>query len=170
MQSRMNVRLDLQAVPMLVHETLYVGVDIGKTSHVAGFLSPTLLARHQRFEHCPALSFENFREGFRTLLDRISGYVSLTQVYVILESTGHYHRALSQYLQELDIPVYMVHIQKRQAGLLKTDKRDALNLANLLYNQLEKGIQMSDPRPRSPPSRPSNESRSPASWNGSAPL
>jgi transposase len=30
-------------------------------------------------------------------------------------------------------------------GLLKTDKRDALNLANLLYNQLEKGIQTGDP-------------------------
>jgi transposase len=29
--------------------------------------------------------------------------------------------------------------------LLKTDKRDALNLANLLYNQLEKGIQVSEP-------------------------
>jgi hypothetical protein len=34
---------------------------------------------------------------------------------------------------------------KRQEGLLKTDKRDALGLANLLYNQLEKGIQVGDP-------------------------
>ena len=59
--------------------------------------------------------------------------------------TGHYHRALLQYLQELDIPVYIIHVQKRQEGLLKTDKRDALGLANLLYNQLEKGIQVGDP-------------------------
>ncbi len=59
--------------------------------------------------------------------------------------TGHYHRVLVEYLQELDIPTYVVHVQKRQAGLLKTDKRDALGLANLLYNQLEKGIQMGDP-------------------------
>ncbi len=29
-------------------------------------------------------------------------------------------------------------------GLLKTDKRDALSLANHLYNQLEKGIQVAD--------------------------
>jgi transposase len=136
---------DLQALPMLPHETLYVGIDIGKRSHVAGFISPTLLARHQRFEACPALSFENSREGFRALVDRIKGYVSLIQVYVLLEVTGHYHRALLQYLQELDIPVYAMHVQKRQPGLLKTDKRDALSLANHLYNQLDRGIQVGDP-------------------------
>lgn len=50
-----------------------------------------------------------------------------------------------QYLQDLLIPVYILHVQKRPEGLLKPDKRDALNLANMLYNQLEKGIQVSDP-------------------------
>jgi transposase len=89
---------------MLPHETLYVGVDVGKRSHVAGFLSTTLLARHQRFEACPALTFENSRDGFRALLERIKGYVPLTQIYCLLEVTGHYHKALLQYLQELDIP------------------------------------------------------------------
>lgn len=63
----------------------------------------------------------------------------------MLEVTGHYHRALLQYLQELDIPVYAMHVQKRQPGLLKTDKRDALGLANHLYNQLDRGIQVGDP-------------------------
>jgi transposase len=104
----------------------------------------TLLTRYQRFEHCPALTFGNSREGFRALIDRITTYVPLTQVYVVVEVTGHYHRALLQYLQELDIPVYIIHVQKRQEGLLKTDKRDALGLGNLLYNQLEKGIQVGD--------------------------
>lgn len=136
---------DLQAVPMLAHETLYVGIDIGKQTHVAGFISPTLIMRYQRFENCPALSFENSRDGFRALVDRICLYVPLTQVYAVLEVTGHYHRALLQYLQELGIPVYIIHVQKRQAGLLKTDKRDALGLANLLYSQLEKGVQVGDP-------------------------
>jgi transposase len=138
-------RPNLAALPMLAQETLYVGVDIGKQAHVAGFLSATLLTRHQRFEHCPALAFDNSREGFRSLIDRIQSYVPLTQVQALLEVTGHYHRALLQYLQELDIPVYIIHVQKRQEGLLKTDKRDALGLANLLYNQLEKGIQVGDP-------------------------
>ncbi len=133
------------AFPLLAQETLYVGVDIGKRAHVAGFLSVTLLARHQRFDHCPALSFDNSREGFRSLLDRIQTFVPLTQAQVLLEVTGHYHRALMQYLQELAIPVYIIHVQKRRQGLLKSDKRDALGLANLLYNQLEKGIQMDDP-------------------------
>lgn len=136
---------DHQVIPSLAQETLYLGIDIGKGTHVAGFLSPTLLVRHQRFEHCPALTFENSRQGFRALLDRMNSYVPLTQIYVALEATGHYHRALTQYLLELDIPVYVVHVQKRQSGMLKTDKRDALGLANMLYNQLEKGIQMGDP-------------------------
>jgi len=145
MPRKPSSRLDLVALPQLSHETLYVGVDVGKRAHVAGFLSSTLLTRHQRFEHCPALAFDNSREGFRALLDRIQTYVPLTQVQALLEVTGHYHRALLQYLQELDIPVYVIHVQKRQEGLLKTDKRDALGLANLLYNQLEKGIQVGDP-------------------------
>jgi transposase len=134
----------LQVIPMLAHETLYVGIDIGKQTHVAGFLSTTLLARHQRFESCPALSFENSREGFRSLVDRISTYVPLTQVYVVMEVTGHYHRTLLQYLQEMDITAYVMHVQKRQAGMLKTDKRDALGLANHLYSQLELGVQVPD--------------------------
>ncbi len=62
-----------------------------------------------------------------------------------MEVTGHYHRALLQYLQEWDMPTYVLHVQKRQKGLLKSDKRDALGLANMLYNQLDKGIQTGDP-------------------------
>ena len=134
-----------ESFSLLAQETLYVGVDIGKRAHVAGFLSVTLLTRHQRFEHCPALSFDNSREGFRSLIDRIQTFVPLTQVQVLLEVTGHYHRALMQYLQDLDIPVYIIHVQKRREGLLKSDKRDALGLANMLFNQLEKGIQVDDP-------------------------
>ena len=145
MTGKDQARPDLQIIPMLLHETLYVGIDIGKLAHVAGFVSPTLLSRHQRFEACPALSFENSREGFRALVDRIRAYVPLTQVYAVLEVTGHYHRTLLQYLQEMEISVYVLHVQKRPKGLLKTDKRDALGLANHLYNQLEKGIQVGDP-------------------------
>src|SRR5215469_4083504 len=135
----------LHLVHQLGHETLYVGIDVGKLQHVAGFVSQSLLTRHQRFESCPALSFAQSREGFRTLAARIQTYVPLTQVYVLLEVTGHYHQALLQYLHELDIPVYLMHVQKRQAGLLKSDKRDALGLANHLYNALEKGVQTADP-------------------------
>jgi transposase len=145
MASKRSSASSLKPIPMLLHETLYVGVDIAKSRHVAGFVSTTLLTRHKRFESCPALSFEQSREGFRSLLERIREYVPLTQVQVLLEVTGHYHKSLVQYLQELDIPVYLMHVQKRQAGLLKSDKRDALGLANHLYNALEKGVQTADP-------------------------
>src|SRR5262249_1157374 len=94
-------RSNLQPLPMLAHGTLYVGIDIGKKTNVAGFISTTLLQRHQRFESCPALSFSNTREGFRSLIDRISSYVPLTQVYVVMEVTGHYHLPMLHYLQEI---------------------------------------------------------------------
>jgi transposase len=129
-------------VPLLRNEAVYIGLDIGKQRHVAGFLSTTLLARYERFEACPALVFENSREGFRLLLERLRRYCPLEHAYVLLERTGHYHRAVEQYLQELDIPVYVMHVQSRPAGLLKTDKRDALTLANQLYSQLELGVQV----------------------------
>ena len=144
MVTRSEARPNLQSGPMLAHETVYVGVDIGKHKHVAGFVSKTLLHRHGRFEACPAFTFEQSREGFRSLIERIPSFVPLTQVYLILEHTGHYHRALEQYLLELEITVYRIHVQKRPAGLMKTDKRDALGLANTLYSQLELGVQVSD--------------------------
>jgi len=137
-------RPDLKAFPMLLNESLYVGVDIGKYQHVAGFVSRTLLERHERFEACPALEFPQSREGFRSLIDRIASLAALSQVYVLLEHTGHYHRPLVQYLQEFAIPVYIMPVQQRPVGLLKSDKRDALNLANHLYNQLELGAQLTD--------------------------
>jgi transposase len=133
-----------QILPELPHEALYVGIDVGKKRHVAGFLSRTLLQRHQRFEGCPALPFEQSREGFHLLVDRMRSYAPLEACYVLLEHTGHYHKLVEQYLQEMDIAVYVVHVQKRQIGMLKTDKRDALNLANTLYSQLELGVQVAE--------------------------
>ncbi|GCE02695.1 IS110 family transposase [Dictyobacter aurantiacus] len=121
-----------------------MGVDIGKFRHVAGFLSRTLLTRHEHFEGCPTFVFEQSREGFRSFVERLGEYVPLEQTIVLLEHTGHYHRLLEQYLLDLDITVYRVHVQKRVEGMLKTDKRDALSLANALYTQLELGAQVQD--------------------------
>jgi transposase len=61
-----------------------------------------------------------------------------------MEKTGHYHKALEQYMQDLDITVYLMAVQERPKGIRKTDKWDALNLGNHLYNQLEKGIQVAN--------------------------
>src|SRR5437588_13031974 len=83
-----------ESFSLLAQETLYVGVDIGKRAHVAGFLSVNLLTRHHRSERCPAISFDNSREGLRSLIDRIQSFVPLTQAKVLLEVIGHSARAL----------------------------------------------------------------------------
>ena len=82
---------------MLPRESLYIGIDVGKFRHIAGFLSRTLLVRHKQFEGCPTFAFEQSREGFRSFVDRIRSYVPLEQAVVLLEHTGHYHRLLEQY-------------------------------------------------------------------------
>jgi hypothetical protein len=89
--ARQVVRSDLDSVPMFPHETLYVGVDVGKFRHVGGFLSRTLLKRHERFEGCPTFAFEQSREGFRAFVDRLRELVPIEQVTILLEHTGHYH-------------------------------------------------------------------------------
>jgi len=137
-------RRRFQIVPQLSKDTLYVGIDVGKSRHVAGFVSTTLIERHERFEGCPAFAFDQSRVDFQALIDRIQSYVPLEQCYILMEQTGHYHKPLEQYLLEHDLSVYIIHVQKRPRGMLKTDKRDALSLANQLFNQLEKGIQVAD--------------------------
>jgi transposase len=144
MAKRTRTPSDLKDLPMLAQESIYIGVDIGKFKHVAGFVSKTLLERHKHFESCPAFIFEQSREGFRAFVERIRAYCPLEQCFILMEQTGHYHRPLQQYLLELDVPVYVMHVQSRQMGMLKTDKRDALGLANHLYNQLELGVQVSN--------------------------
>src|SRR5258708_2658896 len=142
MANRTTSRTDLKVLPMHPHESIYIGVDIGKFKHVAGFVSKTLLERHLHFESCPAFLFEQSREGFQAFVERIRAYCPLEQCFIVMEQTGHYHRPLLQYLLEMDLPVYVMHVQSREFGMLKTDKRDALRLANHLYNQLALGVQV----------------------------
>jgi transposase len=144
MANRTQSHADLKVLPMLPHESIYIGVDIGKFQHVAGFVSKTLLERHQHFESCPSFIFEQSREGFRAFVERIRAYCPLEQCFIVMEQTGHYHRPLLQYFLELDISAYVMHVQSRECGMLKTDKRDALGLANHLYNQLALGVQVTN--------------------------
>jgi transposase len=123
---------------------LYIGVDIGKSSHVASLLSTQLLARHGSYERCPTLSFDQSRAGFEKLLSFIHKHAPHDRSHVLLENTGHYGRPLEQYLQEHDITVYLVHVQERSKGKNKSDKRDAQALAVLLYNQVERHVLVTD--------------------------
>src|SRR5258708_25441112 len=101
MAKRPAQRAEIKAVTQFLNESLYVGIDIGKGKHLAGFLSKTLLERHERFEACPALVFENSREGFRLLIERIRILSPLEHVFILIERTGHYHHSLAQYLHDM---------------------------------------------------------------------
>lgn len=142
MARRTRSQAVLIALPLLPHESIFIGVDIGKFQHVAGFISKTLLERYQHFENCPAFVFDQSREGFRAFVDRLRAYCPPEQYIIVMEQTGHYHRPLLHYLLEMNLSVYVMHVQAREFGMLKTDKRDALRLANHLYNQLALGVQV----------------------------
>lgn len=79
MPNNSKAHANLTPLPMLPQEALYIGVDVGKFRHIAGFLSRTLLVRHKQFEGCPTFAFEQSREGFRSFVDRIRSYVPLEQ-------------------------------------------------------------------------------------------
>lgn len=124
---------------------LCVGIDIGKESHVAGFISPALLARYKRFTRCPVRIFKQSRSDIDAMLKAIREHVPLDRVAVLMEQTGHYHRALAETLMAEGLQVYVIAIhQKKTNGLNKTDKQDALRLANMLYGQLLLGQQVED--------------------------
>src|SRR5579884_327157 len=123
---------------------LYVGIDIGKKSHYAGFLSRPLLSHFHRVESCPTLSFQQSREGFHELLARMRSYAPLAECAVLVEHTGHYAFPLLQYLFEMGISCYMLHVHEKGHRKQKSDKRDALVLARQLYNEVELGVQPDD--------------------------
>ena len=123
---------------------LYLGVDIAKNAHVAACISQELIARYGRFEKCPVLTFANSREGFEKLATQIREYGSPEACSVLVESTGHYGAALSQYLREIGCQIYVMHVMARPQSHDKSDRRDALALANSLYLHLAKGVRIDD--------------------------
>src|SRR5437879_4929933 len=89
---------------------LCVGIDIGKLSHVAGFVSATLLGKHGRFHFCPTLSFKNSRTGFDGLLTAMQQHAALSDCIVLIENTGHYGRALEYFLQSRGVALHKIHV------------------------------------------------------------
>lgn len=129
---------------LVLAPTFFIGIDVGKKFHVAGFISASLLGR-KRFEQCPVLRFEQSRAGITKLLENVRAYAKPEQCVVVVENTGHYHRALVEFLVEEGFRVYIVAIRrKRVNGQNKTDSYDALRLANMLYAQLALGLQLDE--------------------------
>src|SRR5713226_9421219 len=103
-----DMRPDAKIDPLSEGEHLFIGIDIGKNSHWAGLVSESLLIQYKKWTSCPAFTFENSREGFVKLLDQITRYVPLDQATFLMEYTGHYYRALLQYLTEAGLQVYVM--------------------------------------------------------------
>jgi transposase len=122
---------------------LYIGIDIAKASHTAALLSTILLAKHGHYEACPTLNFKQSRAGFESLFSVMTSHAAPEYCHALLENTGHYGRALEDYLQEKGVVVYQVHVQEKN-GKNKSDVLDARGLAVLLYNQVERQVLVSD--------------------------
>ena len=141
--------------------TLYVGIDLGKRSHVAAFFSKALLATHKSFSKAPTLKFENSRAGFMLLLSTITayagGYRAVKNTRVLLERTGHYGLPLEQFLQENCVAVHRIQPKKRYSKGKKTDHFDARALAVMLYNYLELSVELPDEVQRIVPVLPVTE-------------
>ncbi len=138
---------------------LYLGIDIGKSHHLAAFLSGDLLARHMRYDACPTLAIENTRAGFDRLRAAIRQHADEAETCVLLERTGHYGASLEAYLSEQGCHLYWMQARARYANN-KTDRQDARALVVLLYNELELHAPTVDERLRiSPIATPGREVR-----------
>jgi len=116
---------------------LYLGIDIGKRTHVASLIDEKAKIMFKAF------SFSNTNEGANSLLEKLSGYTdNLTDrsnVEIGMEATGHYWLSIFSFLVENGFSVHVVNpiqtdgwrkgteIRKR-----KTDIIDSVLIADLI--------------------------------------
>ncbi len=81
----------------------YVGVDVGRTQHVARVLDTTTADMSRSFQI--PVSHEGF-ERFRRYLDGFSP--NQQDFFVAIEATGAYHMALAGYLMESGSSKYLI--------------------------------------------------------------
>lgn len=120
--------------------TLIVGVDIAKNTHWARFVD------YRGIELGKAVEITNALTGFTTIVSEIDRLcnskflnLSLNKVIVGMEPTGHYWKALAQFLMKRGIRVVGVnpyHTKKSKElddnSPTKSDKKDALTIARLV--------------------------------------
>lgn len=113
---------------------LYLGIDIGKNTHVASMMDEKGKVLFK------ALSFSNTMEGGKILLDKLDNFISSpSDIEVGMEATGHYWLSLYSFLVEKGFVIHVVNpiqtdgwrkgteIRKR-----KTDIIDSLLIADLI--------------------------------------
>lgn len=134
MKNKSQLNQKIEAVTL---RTLVVGIDIAKERQWARFVDC------RGVECGKALFFSNDRDGFERILSEISQRIkekSFADAIVGMEPTGHYWKALANFLMKQDhIRVVLVnpyHTKKAKElddnSQTKSDKKDALTIARLV--------------------------------------
>lgn len=111
---------------------LYLGIDIGKNTHVASLIDDNAKPVFRAF------SFSNTTDGGNSLLEKLAKF-SISEIEIGMESTGHYWLSVYSFLIEKGFVVHVVNpiqtdgwrkgieIRKR-----KTDVIDSMLIADLI--------------------------------------
>ena len=135
MKNRTNQRLE-----EITAGTLIVGVDVAKSVHWARFVD------YRGVEIGKAMSFQNNRKGFESIVARISEICKMkilrypiATVTIGMEPTGHYWKPFANYVKDTGYRVVGVnpyHTKKAKElddnSPTKNDKKDALTIARLV--------------------------------------
>jgi len=120
--------------------TLIVGVDVARSEQWARFVD------YRGVEIGKAISFQNNRQGFESIVTRIREHCNskidqcpIETVIIGMEPTGHYWKALANYLIHAGYRVVGVnpyHTKKSKElddnSPTKSDKKDAITIARLV--------------------------------------
>ena len=134
MKNKSQLNQKIEAVTL---RTLVVGIDIAKVGQWARFVDC------RGVECGKALYFSNDRDGFERILSKIRQIIkenSFEDAVVGMEPTGHYWKALANFLMKQEqIRVVLVnpyHTKKAKElddnSQTKSDKKDALTIARLV--------------------------------------
>jgi transposase len=133
MKKRNHLNEKLEAITT---NTLVVGIDIAKGNHWARYVNC------RGVEFGKALTFDNNKNGFNTILaeiEKIRNGNGFNKVVVGMEPTGHYYKALANFLMKQGMTVVLVnpyHTKKAKElddnSQTKSDKKDALTIARLV--------------------------------------
>ena len=123
------------------NDMIYVGIDVAKTKHDFFIVGE----RGERI--AGPVTIKNNLNGFNTLVQAIEDSKNNNDVYIGMESTGHYGNNILHFLYEKGFTLYVMNPKLtsdiRKAGSLrktKTDKIDCRAIANIVrthYGELE---------------------------------
>ena len=116
-----------------VREMLYLGIDIGKKHHEAGFVADD----GKRIGK--SLRFSNDRKGYESLLDFIKRRLPQGEEMCIgMEATGHYWLALYSFLLDKDFVIHVINpiqsdsLRNFRIRQTKTDSVDSFLIAETI--------------------------------------